>query len=213
MNTYDMLVIELLDNMEDDSEEYYAALPGIIQRAQEYLQRRLDTLRLCKVYTTTTTAGDRELTLPTDCLVVMSIVCNDVPLLQQTNEYLAAYWPSVTEQGIPKYWAPLDGKKVLLAPTPAAAYPVSIEYAFRVPTLTVTNQTNWFTENAPTLLFNACMMFSQAWVKNRSGFEVWKALTDDELMALMVEGKRLRREDTSNRTAGSPENVFTETRT
>lgn len=212
--TYPSLVIDLIDNMEEDSAEFRAALPNIIGRAQEYIQRRIDPLQILRFATVSTSAGSRELALPSDLLVLKSLTAEVSgewrPLYQQTNEYLTAYWPVYTSVDTPKYYAPKDNTAVFLAPTPANNAAAQIEYVPRVTVLSSALPSNWFSQNTGTALFNAAMMYSNMWTKNASAVPLWKTATDEELAIINNEARRGRRSDSSDRTSGAPENNIAE---
>ncbi len=206
--TYDSLVADVIANMEEDSAEFLAALPAIVQRAQEYIQRRSDPVEILK--TSTISAVGRETTLPPDVLVVKSVVAqvstSAYPLLQQTNEYLSSYWPDYTSTGVPKYYAAKDNVSIFLAPTPVSTIPLTVEYVARLPVLSSAQPTNWFSQNSASAFFMAAMMFANLWTKNSVGYQLWKSLVDEELSAVNNTARRARREDTSDRNSGAPEN-------
>ena len=206
--TYDSLVADVIANMEEDSDEFLAALPSIIQRAQEYIQRRSDPVEILK--SAVVTAVSRETILPADVLVVKSVVAEvssqSTPLLQQTNEFLTAYWPAYTSVGVPKYYAAKDNVSIFLAPTPTGATPLTVEYVAKLPILSSAATTNWFSQNMSSAFFMSAMMFANLWTKNSSGYAVWKALTDEELGAINNTARRARRDDSSDRNSGAPEN-------
>lgn len=208
--TYTTLFNDIVANMEEDSSEFVSALPSIIERAQSYLQRRVDPIAIIRYSTAPVSATNRMLTLPSDVLVLKSVQLEvagvATNLVQQTNEYLTAYWPVYTSVARPKYFAAKDNAEVFLAPTPDVNGTATIEYIPKVTILSSAAPTNWFSQNAEVALFSAAMMYSNAWTKNGDAITVWKAQTDDELTLLNNEARRSRRSDTSDRTQGTPEN-------
>lgn len=215
--TYNTLVIDIIDNMEEDSDEFYSAMPDIIRRAQNYLQNRVQVPEMLVFHSTNTIANNRELDLPADLHVLKSVLLQESnrwrPLIMQTNEFLAHYWPNYSQTGVPKYYANKDNTKLWLAPTPAAAYPVNLEYVVKPPVLSFVQQTNWFSENLPNAFFMAAMMFANAWAKNAEATAAWKQLVDDELLAISERSRRTRREDVAYRGSGTPENNLAEGQT
>lgn len=210
--TYATLAADIIANMEEDSDEFVAALPGIISRAQEHLQRRVDSAQLIRRQSVSVSAANRELALPTDLLVLKSIRVS-MPsgwknLDLQTDEYLTAYWPVFTSVGEPKYYAPTDNTVVYLAPTPANNAAANLEYIARVTTLTSSLPINWFSENAATAFFAASMMYANMWTKNGEAVAVWKAVLDEELAVINNEARRTRRSDAVDRSNGAPENTL-----
>ena len=211
-HTYSTLVTDIVANMEEDSAEFTSAIPMIIERAQGYIQRRVDPLEL--IYTTdvSVSASVRTLALPSNLRILRSIeVCVSGEwrgLLQQTNEYLVAYWPAFTSVGLPKYWAPKDNTSIYLAPTPVSNTTAHLEYIAQVTILTSALPTNLFAEKMPEAFFCAAMMYANLWTKNREAFVAWKALLDEELTVANNESKRMRRSDAVDRGKGTPENTI-----
>jgi hypothetical protein len=208
--TYDSLRTDIIANMEEDSAEFEAAIPSIITRAQSYLQRRVDPVALIRFTDVTVSASERNVRLPSDVLVLKSLnlatSTENVNLIQQTNEYLTAYWPIYTSVGRPKYYATKDNSAVFLAPTPNANTLATLEYIPKVTILSTAAPSNWFSDNAEVAFFSAAMMYANAWTKNSNAIAIWKAQTDEELAAINNEARRARRSDSSDRTQGSPEN-------
>jgi hypothetical protein len=208
--TYDTLVSDIIATMEENSTEFQTALPTIISRAQNYLQRRIDPISIIRFVEVSVSASTRTLQLPADVLVLKSVqVCASTGwnnLVQQTNEYLTAYWPDWTSCAPSKYYAAKDGLQIFLAPTPPADGLAHLEYIPKVTILSSTAPSNWFSENAEAAFFNACMHYTNLWAKNQAAADKWKAAADEELFAINNEARRARRSDTSDRSQGAPEN-------
>ncbi len=210
--TYTTLTEDVIGNMEEDSTEFVSALPAIISRAQEYLQRRLDAVEIVRFADVSVSASVRTLSLPSDVLVLKAVqVCVSggwTNLLQQTNEYLTAYWPAYASVGEPKYYAAKDNSTIFLAPTPASNAAATLEYVAKVTVLTSAAPSNWFSENAEAAFFAAAMMYANLWTKNAGAATAWKGVTDSELEALNNQARRTRRSDSSDRANGAPENTL-----
>jgi hypothetical protein len=210
--TYQTLFNDVQANMEEDSAEFVSALPAIIERAQGYLQRRLDPVNIIRFTEISVSASNRVLPLPSDLLVLKSIqVCATggwVNLLEQNNEFLTAYWPDYTSCAPTKYYAPKDNSNIYLAPTPPSNATALIEYIPRVTVLSSAKPNNYFSDYADAAFFAAAMMYANAWTKNANAITVWKSLADEELAVLNIESTRARRSDSSNRNNGSPENTI-----
>lgn len=210
--TYTSLFNDIQANMEEDSAEFVSALPAIIERAQNYLQRRLDPVNIITFTEISVSASNRVLPLPSNLLVLKSIqVCATggwTNLLEQNNEFLTAYWPDYTSCAPTKYYAPKDNASIFLAPTPPSNATALIEYIPRVSILSSAAPTNYFSDYADAAFFAAGMMYANAWTKNAGAVTLWKSIADEELAVLNIESTRARRSDTVNRNAGSPENTI-----
>jgi hypothetical protein len=208
--TYSSLRDDIIANMEEDSDEFLSALPTIISRAQQYLQKRMDAAQINRFVTVSCSAGSRELNLPVNLLVLKAVQAEvsgtTTNLLQQTNEYLTAYWPTYLDVGSPKYYANKDTTAIFLAPTPVSNLPITLEYVARITVLSSAAPTNWFSENAENAFFAAGMMQANLWTKNASAAAIWKGTADEELAAANNEFRRSRRSDVGDRSQGAPEN-------
>lgn len=210
--TYSTLAADVIANMEEDSAEFLAALPSIIERAQNHLQRRLDPVNIIRFTEVSVSASSRVLNLPADLLVLKSVqVCASGGwnnLLEQNNEFLTAYWPDYTSVAPTKYYAPKDNASIFLAPTPPSNATALVEYIPRVTTLSSLAPTNYFATYADSAFFAAAMLYANAWTKNAGAVTVWQNLLNEELAVLNNESTRARRSDTSNRYDGLPENTI-----
>ena len=212
--TYSQLTDDVIANMEEDSDEFVAALPLIVERAQTYLQRRSDAININRFTEVSVSASTRTLNLPSDLLVLKAVqVCVSggwINLLQQTNEYLTAYWPDYVSCATPKYYAPVDNTQVFLAPTPANNDTALVEYVPLVTVLSSSAPTNWFSNNAEGAFFAAAMMYANLWTKNQNATDRWQGVADAELAVLNNEARRSRRSDAVDRGKGTPENTLNE---
>lgn len=212
--TYSELLGDVIANMEEDSDEFLAALPLMVTRAQNYLQRRTDAICINRFTETSVSASTRTFTLPSDLLVLKAIQVSTsngwINLLPQTNEYLTAYWPDYTSCSTPKYYAPKDNTQIFLAPTPLYNNTALVEYVPRVTVLSSALPSNWFSENADSAFFAATMMYANMWTKNQAATDKWQASADAELTFINNEARRARRSDTADRSQGTPENNLAE---
>lgn len=210
--TYDSLMADVIANMEEDSSEFVSALPSIIERAQGYLQRRIDPLEIIYTADVTVSTSERTLALPDNLRILRSIEVEVSgewrPLYQQTNEYLTVYWPDYTSVGSPIYYAPKNNTEIYLAPTPSADLPARLEYIARVSILSSAVSTNWFSTQMGEAFFAAAMMYSNLWTKNKEATAIWKGIADEELTVINNEAKRMRRSDAVDRSGGAPENTI-----
>lgn len=210
--TYDSLLNDVIANMEEDSDEFVSVLPSIIERAQGYLQRRIDPLEIIYSADVTVVASSRALDLPDNLRILKSIEISVSgewrTLYQQTNEYLTVYWPDYASVGSPVYFAPKDNTQIFLAPTPVSNTTAHIEYIAKVSVLTSAVSVNWFSEHMGEAFFAAAMMYANLWTKNKEASVVWKGIADEELTVVNNEAKRMRRSDAVDRSNGAPENTI-----
>ena len=121
---------------------------------------KVDYDDLRKYATSTFTAGNRYVSLPSDALLIRSVQVisgsTRVFLEKRDTSFISEFNPTDT-QGTPKYWANWEdnvqtGAIILVAPTPAAADTVQINYIKDPPNFTSTNNTFLATHQESMLL-------------------------------------------------------------
>jgi hypothetical protein len=165
--TYTTLVQAIKDWTENDETTFNSQIPNFIRNTEERILHsvQLDVFR--RNDAGTTTSGNKYLTAPSDFLApfAMSVYVNgsSVFLLNKDVEYLQEYNPS-GQTGIPKYYALYDVDHFLLAPTPAANYPVELHYYYK-PTSIVDAGTSWLGTNAEQALLYGCLFEAYTFMK------------------------------------------------
>jgi len=98
------------------------------------------------------TSGNRALSLPSDCMIVRSLqtlitttvgsttTTTRTFLEKRDTSFISEYNPTNTT-GAPIYWAAWDEFNVIVAPTPAAAYVVQLNFIKTPPNFTSTTTT------------------------------------------------------------------------
>lgn len=122
-----------------------------------------------------------------------------VLLLPRSYEFCREFWPDATVQDEPRYYADYDFNNWLVTPTPNAVRVFELSYYERVQPLDGTNQTNWFTDNAPQILLQACMLEAMLFLKNDDRIAVWKGEYDRSLQAIVGENKMRQSDDVQQR--------------
>ena len=97
-----------------------------------------------KYATSTFTAGNRAVSIPADSLILRSvehISGTTRTFLEKRDISFISEFNGTGKQGTPKYFANYDAFNILVAPTPAAADTIQINYIKDPPEFTSTNQT------------------------------------------------------------------------
>ena len=106
---------------------------------------KVDYDDLRKYATSTFTAGNRAVSLPSDALILRSIQHigsgGDRVFLEKRDTSFISEFNSSGVQGTPKYYANWNEFNIIVAPTPASADTVQINYIQDPPEFTSTNQT------------------------------------------------------------------------
>ncbi len=198
--TYNTLVTQIKNTMEDDGTEFETAIPDFIRRAELKLTHSLDNEGLTEYATSQFTASDPFLTLPTGTLIIKNVNFinsggSRISLLLRTKEYVEDYWPVRASVGVPKYYAKFRNDKVLIAPTPTSANSVELEYIIMPSALSTSKQSNYFTNFCENALFYASMVEACHFNKNATAAQVWEAQYQNEIILLANEARRNRRDD------------------
>ena len=133
-----------LTNLQDDIKSYTevdstvfteAVLNRFIQNAEERIYRSFDADMERHYATSTTIIGNRYVTIPSDLRVIRYVQLKDasgnqVYLEQRDPSYIATYYdtPGTASTTLPKYYANWDENYWVIAPTPNAAYEITLAY-------------------------------------------------------------------------------------
>jgi|TARA_R110002020_G_scaffold166513_3_gene354600 hypothetical protein len=225
--TYSTLVQQIKDTMEDDSTEFSNSVPDFIRRAELRLTREMDTHGLTQYFTSNFTKGEAFLAIPSTNLIVKNInyltsatttlengrVASPntrISLLVRTKEYMEDYWPVRTSTGLPKYYTHFMQNQVLMAPAPISAFAAEIELVIQPSTLSVGNETNYYTTFCENALFYATMIEACYFNKNSTAVQLWDQQYQREIITIVNEARRNRRDDMSkpDSPAGGPDTLI-----
>ena len=133
-----------LTNLQDDIKSYTEVdstvftsdvLNRFIQNAEERIYRSFDADMERHYATSTTIIGNRYVTIPADLRVIRYVQLKDsagnqVYLEQRDPSYIATYYdtPGTASSTLPKYYANWDENYWVIAPTPNAAYEITLAY-------------------------------------------------------------------------------------
>lgn len=183
-----------------------AMIPDFIRLAETRLRRELRIRQMLKVSTTTATAGDSTIELPSDFLQMRDLHLNTNPVT--TLEYLspsALFRNSRTaDSGLPHQYTVL-AEEFQLSPVPDSNYTLSLLYYAAPPFLTTGNTTNAFTTTCPDLLLYGALGEAEPYIMNDARLQTWATLYDRGLNALTVS-------DDQGEYAGSPISISIATR-
>jgi hypothetical protein len=214
--TYSSLKNDIQVWAENTGTDFTNQLDTFIGNTQQKLSRDIDPTGFNQNVTSSTSIGDRFITLPSaiepmllNYLNIIDSSSNRVFLEIKPLEYLQEYWPdsSLTDQ--PRYFANFDDTTLYLAPTPDAVYTMELGYQGRINPLSNTNTTNWYTENASDALLYGSLSEANLFTKNIEDYNIYKQKYVESVAAINNEARRNRRTD--YKFPGSPlgENTLT----
>lgn len=199
MANYTYLVGDIIAAAEDDSTEFYNYIPNMVNRAEERLTKDLDDYGLVTYTSVAVSASNNKVTLPSGTRIVknVNITSNGskINLLQRTDEFINDYWPVSASTSEPKYYARRNNTTILIAPTPASTVNGEIVHVNKPTALTSANQTNYFSDYAYDLLFNASMIEAMLFMKNYSQVGTYQNVYNQILDLQRNQARRTRRDD------------------
>jgi hypothetical protein len=162
MATYDDLVADLTNYMEDVSAEFVAAIPSMIRMAEARIYREVNINEFDHRVSGTLAPGESSIPIPVDLIqprnLTITLPAGRLKTLQMKQlEYLLVYNRDGVE-GIPNYYAIETPTQYFIAPSADVSYPYVLAYRRRQPALGPTNQQNFLTDVAYDLLLSACMV-------------------------------------------------------
>jgi hypothetical protein len=116
-------------------------------------------------------------------------------LQRKDPEWIAAHYPTRSADGKPKFFA-REVDSFIFGPYPDDAYTVKGVYYKRLDALSASNTTNWFTDNAPDVLFWGAMLESAIFAGDDARVALYQSKYD-------AAGQRLQREDEAEEFSGS----------
>ena len=122
-----------------------AILNRLVQNAENKIYRAVDSDADRFYATSTTTNGNRYVTIPSDLRIIRYVQITNSTVTPNIHEFLeqrdtsfmAEYYNTPgTASGVPKYYANWDGNFWVLAPTPNASYTITMTYIKQPTSLT-----------------------------------------------------------------------------
>ena len=194
---------------------YVAALPNIIDDAEQMSYRDLDLLNtVFRDSSVALSIGNRNFTeatsttngpfLVTQQLNVITPAGTTNPdlgtrnsLLPATKEMLDVFYPSNIGAGVPVYFAPINQNSFVVGPWPDAGYTVEVVGTQRPAPLSSTNTTTLLSVYFPDVFFNASLVIGNGYIKNfGAGSDdpqaavTWKSKYDASLKSATIEEMR-----------------------
>jgi hypothetical protein len=162
-------------------------IPDFITLAENRLRRDLRLRQMIKVVTTTTTASDATVALPSDFLEMRDIHIETNPIQTIIYQNPSNFFrnSNVTVGGMPSYYT-VTGSEFQFAPIPDSAYTLKMIY-YAAPTyLSSSVSSNVFLATCPDLLLYASLGEAEPYLMNDARVATWAALYDKGLTSLTI---------------------------
>jgi len=210
--TYAELVAKIRNYTEVGAEVLSSTVvDGFIRDSEFRIFRETDADYSREYATSSFTSNNKYLSLPnssgssgtnTDrrALIVRSVVATNsssvqVALEPRDDTFITEYNSSGTT-GFPKYYAMFRESAIEVAPTPDAAYSVTLDYVYTPDGLTATNTETYISVNAPELLLYACLVEAYAYLKGPMDmYKLYQDKYNTALQGFALEQTGRRRRD------------------
>ena len=142
------------------------------------------------------TASNRAVSLPGDLKYLRAVKITDggteIFLEKRDQTFIAEFNPTGTE-GQPKYYAMYNDKNIIVAPTPASALPIQIQYIKNAPHFDSTTNT-MLSDQYENLLLYGVLVECFSYLKGpQDMYNLYKTRYDTELQAFALEQMGSRR--------------------
>jgi|TARA_Y100000114_G_scaffold68125_1_gene62454 hypothetical protein len=177
-----------------------AIIQDFIRNVELDVAGKVDYDDLRKYATSNFTAGNRAVSMPSDLLILRSVERIDSSgnreFLEKRDTSFISEFNGTGKQGTPKYYANYDDFNIIVAPTPAAADTVQINYIKDAPNFTSTNNTFLSTYQESMLLHGVLSEAFRFLKGPQDMYKLYETKYNEELQnfALQQMGRRRRGE-------------------
>jgi hypothetical protein len=156
-----------------------AVIPDFIRFAETRLARDLRTRKMLKSATSSMTAGDARVALPTDFLEIRDLYTQGNPRKPVTYMSPSAFTRNARadESGLPVFYTTLSAE-FQFAPIPDTAYVLEILYYAQPTVLSSSNSSNVFLANYPDALLYGSLLEAEPYLINDARSQTWATLYD-----------------------------------
>jgi hypothetical protein len=210
--TYAELLQKIRDYTEVGSEVLTSnIIDGFIRDSEFKIFREADADYAREYATSTFTANNKYLALPNTnvssgtstsriALVVRSVIATNSSgvqfSLEPRDDTFITEYNSSGSTGFPKYYAMFRESSIVVAPTPASSYAVTLDYIYTPDNLSASNTTTYISLNAPELLLYACLVEAYAYLKGPMDmYKLYQEKYNMALQGFVLEQTGRRRRD------------------
>lgn len=197
---YAQLTASIIAYAENDEATFVAEIPNFIRQAEKRIYNSVQHPSMKKRVVGTTTPNDGVYVLPADHIWTYAILITDDTgkqqyLLDKDQSFIREAYPDISKGGVPKYYAHLSEREVLLGPTPDLAYPMVVEY-YGYPASIVDAGTSWLGDQYEQVLLYGCMIEAYLFMKGEAPLLVaYQKRYDDAMSQLKQVGDAKLRQD------------------
>ena len=190
----------------DDTVLNDSIINTIVKNAESRIFRSVDSDDTKFYAVSQTTIGNRYITVPTGTRIIRYVQITDNStsdqefLKQVDSSFIATYHPdpdNSSDRGKPKYYAHWVNDNWVVAPTPDAAYDLTMAYIKQPTTITTSDSTTTeISTKQPDLLLYACLVESFKFLKGPDNMiQLYEASYQEALQTFAAEQQGRRRRD------------------
>lgn len=185
--TYTDLKASIADWLNRD--DLAGAIPTFISLAEAKINRELRVGAMESAVSGNLTVSG-SLALPTDCIEIRRVIVNGHSLEQLTPDQLRDKYGS-TQTGQPVNYAVI-GTTIHFGPLPDSTYSYDIVIYSKLAALSTSNESNWFTANAPDLLLYGSLVEASPYVQDDTRVPMWQAMFARVMADVKTQDQRMR---------------------
>ena len=200
--TFAELKTAIQDYTDNTETTFVNHLSDFIKGAEDRIFKNVDLEVFRKNVTSSLTASDKFLTVPSDYLASFSLQIttsgSEDILLQKDVNFLQEAFPTSASTGVPRFYAVFDVNNFILAPTPNSNYAVELHYYYKPTSLTAgaDSGTTWISTNAPFALLYGSLVEAYTYMKGEADMmQQYEKRFTDQLMRLKDLGEARENED------------------
>jgi len=200
--TFAELKTAIQDYTDNTETTFVNHLSDFIKGAEDRIFKNVDLELFRKNVTSSLTASDKFLTIPSDYLASFSLQIttsgSEDILLQKDVNFLQEAFPTSASTGVPRFYGVFDVNNFILAPTPNSNYAVELHYYYKPTSLTagVDSGTTWISTNAPFALLYGSLVEAYTYMKGEADMmQQYEKRFTDQLMRLKDLGEARENED------------------
>jgi hypothetical protein len=176
---YASLITAVGDFLNRADAGFTARIPDFIGLAESRINRTLRTRKM--EATVALSVASEFVALPPDYLEALALTITDGSVtynLEQVRlERIAESkgYEGATPAMIPRYYA-LNGLQLQIYPAPDKAYAGLLTYAQKIPSLSLTNTTNWLLTQYPDIYLYGALWAAAPYIRDADGLTMWEEL-------------------------------------
>lgn len=188
IESYDGLIAYIEEVL--DRDDLTDQIPNFIHLASLRLDRVLLPPARQGSASIAVTADTATASLPTDFKQLIAANIAGTPIEQVSTAMLYEGWNNAVS-GEPRVFSIGNGT-LRLAPTPDAAYTITIDYLKGIVPLSAADPTNWVLESHADLYVYGALLQAEAYLSNDDRLAIWKTAFDEAIGEVNAQGLRYR---------------------